>query len=128
MGGLDIVIDDGSHVASDQIASFKTLFPLLAPDGVYIIEDLHAAYCQEFGGGIGREDTMVSFAKNLIDDLHGWYHQADAKSFSSAREQIARIAFYDSIVAIRKILREPPQLVSAGDPARRNRQSGEIGQ
>ena len=82
MGGLDIAIDDGSHVGSDQIASFKALFPLLAPDGVYIIEDVHTAYWHNFGGGIGRSGTIVSFAKDLIDDLNGWYHPAPTNTKS----------------------------------------------
>jgi hypothetical protein len=33
-GPLDIVLDDGSHQAHDQIVSFLTLFPALATDGV----------------------------------------------------------------------------------------------
>jgi hypothetical protein len=117
MGGLDIVVDDGSHVGSDQITSFKALFPLMAPDGVYIIEDVQTAYWREFGGGIGRNGTIVSFAKDLIDDLNGWYHQAPAKSLSTAKNEIGRIAFYDGIVAIRKMTREPPQQIFVGAAA-----------
>jgi cephalosporin hydroxylase len=30
MGGIDVVIDDGSHVAQHQRASFNTLFPMLS--------------------------------------------------------------------------------------------------
>lgn len=43
MGGVDLVLDDGSHVAEHQRASFEMLFPLLADDGLYVIEDLHTA-------------------------------------------------------------------------------------
>lgn len=39
-----IVVDDGSHYANDQIVSFEELFPLLPEGGLYVIEDLHAAY------------------------------------------------------------------------------------
>jgi hypothetical protein len=120
MGGIDIVIDDGSHHGADQIASFKALFPLLAPDGVYIIEDVHAAYWHNFGGGIGRSGTIMSFARDLIDDLHGWYHPTQAKSLATAKEEIGRIAFYDSIIAIRKIARGQPQMVTAGKRTPRN--------
>jgi hypothetical protein len=35
-----IIIDDGSHVAHDMIASFEALFPALAPGGVYVFEDM----------------------------------------------------------------------------------------
>ena len=44
IGQLDIVIDDGSHVNEHVIVSFQTLFPLLADNGIYAIEDLHTAY------------------------------------------------------------------------------------
>ncbi len=38
-GNLDLVIDDASHYYSLTRASFETLFPLLRPGGLYIIED-----------------------------------------------------------------------------------------
>ena len=40
-GNFDIIIDDGSHAAHHQQISLGTLFPYLAPGGVYFIEDLH---------------------------------------------------------------------------------------
>jgi cephalosporin hydroxylase len=36
---LDLVIDDASHMYNQTKASFETLFPLLHPGGLYIIED-----------------------------------------------------------------------------------------
>ena len=118
MGGLDIVIDDGSHIGSDQIASFKALFPLMATDGVYLIEDLQTAYWREYNGGVDREGTIVSFAKDLIDDLNGWYHHSPAKSLATAKTEIGRIAFYNAIVAIRKSAGDSPQTVLTGDAVR----------
>ena len=38
-GPLDLVIDDASHFYGPTLASFETLFPLLTPGGLYIIED-----------------------------------------------------------------------------------------
>jgi SAM-dependent methyltransferase len=38
---VDIVIDDGSHLAEDQIITFEELFPYLRPGGVFLCEDLH---------------------------------------------------------------------------------------
>lgn len=34
------MVDDGSHIAHHMIASFEVLFPMLAPGGVYVFEDL----------------------------------------------------------------------------------------
>ncbi len=37
---FDLIIDDGSHNAQHQVASAKILVPLLAPSGIYVIEDV----------------------------------------------------------------------------------------
>ena len=37
---IDIIIDDGSHQSKHQQITLATLFPALADDGTYIIEDL----------------------------------------------------------------------------------------
>ena len=41
---LDIVIDDGSHKASDQCDSLRFLWPSLKSGGIYLIEDCHQGY------------------------------------------------------------------------------------
>src|ERR1700733_2130778 len=40
-GRPDVVLDDGSHMASHQLASFRALFEAVKDDGLYIIEDMH---------------------------------------------------------------------------------------
>jgi hypothetical protein len=40
-GDLDLIVDDGSHVAEHQITSAQTLLPFLNRNGMYIIEDIH---------------------------------------------------------------------------------------
>jgi hypothetical protein len=47
-GELDLVIDDGSHLEAPTRASFDALFPLLAPGGLYIIEDWAWEHWSEF--------------------------------------------------------------------------------
>jgi len=42
--GFDIIIDDASHVNELTLASFKLYWPLLAPQGIYVIEDLGNSY------------------------------------------------------------------------------------
>jgi hypothetical protein len=39
-GEVDIVIDDASHTSHEQQIALGTLFPFVAPGGLYIIEDL----------------------------------------------------------------------------------------
>ncbi len=43
---LDLVVDDASHFYRETRASFETLFPLLRPGGLYIIEDWGWAHWQ----------------------------------------------------------------------------------
>jgi hypothetical protein len=38
---FDIVIDDGSHIAEQQILTLKNIWPFLAPNGLYVIEDVN---------------------------------------------------------------------------------------
>lgn len=41
--GFDLIVDDGSHMSDDQVASLTFLWPYLKPPyGIYAIEDLHA--------------------------------------------------------------------------------------
>lgn len=47
-GPLDLVIDDASHMYRLTRASFETLFPLLRPGGLYVIEDWAWGHWKEF--------------------------------------------------------------------------------
>jgi hypothetical protein len=55
-----IVIDDGSHAALHIIQSFNILFPLLAPGGVYVIEDLALHF-----GGDEQQVEPILYPHNL---------------------------------------------------------------
>lgn len=115
MGGLDIVIDDGSHVARHQRRSFDTLFPLLEDGGLYVVEDTHTAYWLRYGGGYRRPGSFISLAKGMVDGMHGWYFKSPrGDRFTLAQHQIGSIEFFDSIVAIRKQLHGRPSTVARG--------------
>ncbi len=51
-GPFDIVIDDGSHIPKHVAASFNILFPKLADDGLYVIEDVQTCFWPQFGGSV----------------------------------------------------------------------------
>lgn len=42
-GPWDIIVDDGSHMVSHQVASFETLWPFVNNGGQYIIEDIQTS-------------------------------------------------------------------------------------
>jgi hypothetical protein len=79
-GGVDIVIDDGSHLGRHQIASFEYLYPRLSEDGIYVCEDLLYSYSPEFEGGYRKEGTFIEYTKSLIDRLHAWHLEGDLKT------------------------------------------------
>jgi GT2 family glycosyltransferase len=66
-GGLEIVLDDGSHQSRDIVASFSRYFPLLSTNGLYVVEDLHCSYWGRFGGGLFDPFSAVAFLKRLAD-------------------------------------------------------------
>jgi len=44
----DIILDDGSHIEEHMRLSFKTLWPYLKKDGIYIIEDIQSPIVERF--------------------------------------------------------------------------------
>ncbi len=109
MGGVDIVIDDASHVSAHQIASFKALYPRLDPDGIYVCEDTHAAYWKTFGGGLRRRGTFIEYTKGLIDSLHAWYVDGYAgdRDETFARMTLG-ISVYDSMIVFERRTKDEP--------------------
>ena len=101
MGGIDVVLDDGSHVASHQRASFEVLFPLLSEGGLYIIEDMHTAYWPRFEGGLKRQGTAVEFLKDKIDTIYEHYFEKGLNNDRSMSD-IESIQFFDSIAVVSK--------------------------
>ncbi len=64
---FDIVIDDGSHRSSDIVRSFARYFRHLKDDGIYVVEDMHCGYWEEYEGGCNAPHSSVSFFKRLAD-------------------------------------------------------------
>ena len=112
---FDVILDDGGHTMDQQIVTFRELFPLLKDGGVYLCEDTHTSYLEEFGGGLKRPGTFIELVKNLIDDLHGWYYQEDAAlAANQVCRQVYSLALFDSLVVIEKRFKNPPLSLSMG--------------
>lgn len=111
-GNFDIIIDDGGHMMSQQITSFKELFPHVKSGGLYIIEDLHTSYWLQFGGGVHRRGTAVEFLKGLIDEINYVGYRTARASHRNVdpeilktmdfKDTIESMCFYDSLVVIKK--------------------------
>jgi hypothetical protein len=76
-GKPDIIIDDGSHLASDQIGSLLHLWPHLKPGGYYIVEDTHTSYLSDYRMGLHQPGTTIELLKNVVDDVHAMWHDGE---------------------------------------------------
>jgi cephalosporin hydroxylase len=96
-GAPDIVIDDGSHQMEHLRKTFLLLYPLLSKNGIYCVEDLHTAYWEEYGGGVGKPDTFINLSKQFIDNLNADYSRGALAPDFMTRNTFA-MSFYDSVI------------------------------
>lgn len=103
---LSIIIDDGSHQWDHQIKTFRAAFPLLKPDGLYFIEDLHTSYAAKWAGT--SPISCTEFLKGIVDDV-----MLRGKSFMGTQEignqelsyyehHVEYIHFYKGLAVIKK--------------------------
>ncbi len=100
-GPPDVVLDDGSHRMDDLLASFSHLYPLVSKNGVYMVEDLHTAYWEDFGGGLREPASFINHAKQLVDQLNADHSRGAVEPDRFTRETFA-ISFYDSMAVFEK--------------------------
>jgi len=67
--GYDIIIDDGSHVPEHILKSFKALFPVVRPGGIYVVEVCSFNHFQQFLSMIPTK-VLCGF---LVQDLECGY-------------------------------------------------------
>jgi hypothetical protein len=112
---IDILLDDGGHSMRQQIVSFEELYDAVADDGVYMIEDTHTSYWPEYGGGLRSEGSFLEYTKQLLDQLNAWHVREWANSDKSNFAKSAwSLSWYDSIVAIEKRPKAPPEAKMTG--------------
>lgn len=114
-GPFDVVLDDGGHLSKDQITSFKVLYPQMAANGVYLVEDTHTnlwpSYLRKSGG-----TSFLSFCGQKISELMHWTGQEHlAERFHIPRDRRGPgvpasdfcrttkcMTFYDSVVVFER--------------------------
>ncbi|MBZ0124160.1 MAG: class I SAM-dependent methyltransferase [Roseovarius sp.] len=117
MGGVDIVLDDGSHMMPHVRKTLDILFPLLAQDGLYMIEDLHTAYWPDYKGGFSSRANFFRDLGHIFDDMHRWYH-ARGVSRPGVGDAVSAVHVHDSIAVFEKAPVWPPvhSQVGKADP------------
>jgi hypothetical protein len=104
IGEPDVILDDASHHNLLTPRTFEILFPLLKKGGLYITEDLHTTYWEEYYQGNPdptASGTSMAFFTQLAHQLN---HEGlpaehrDARYFGA----IEYIHFYPQFVIIKK--------------------------
>jgi SAM-dependent methyltransferase len=111
-GRPDVVLDDGSHMMSHMRQSFAHLYGRMSQTGVYMVEDLHAAYWAEFEGGLRREGSFIELCKGLVDELNA-DHARGALAPTEFTRSTLSIHFYDSVAVFergRHLKKHAPQV------------------
>ena len=98
---IDIVLDDGSHIMQHMVSTFDLLFDFVDENGVYLVEDTHTCYWEEYQGGLGRAGSFIEFAKAKIDDLHATQTRG-AVPASNFTRSTSSVTFYDSVIVFEK--------------------------
>jgi hypothetical protein len=100
-GEFDLVIDDGSHRVEHVNKTFEFLYPKIAENGIYFIEDTHAAYWTSHGGSLKEPKSINNVAKRKIDELNAYHVRGDLQPTEFTRITKC-MTCYDSIIVFEK--------------------------
>ena len=120
-GEFDIVIDDGGHTMIQQITTINKVFPFVKEGGVFICEDTHTSYWQDWGGQFNKPNTFLDYSKQLTDYLNKEHISAgliSKKKKDIFGESLNSITFYNSSVVFEKQLNKPFKRVFSHDGLR----------
>jgi len=105
-GPFDVILDDGSHQNAHVVESFGILFDTLAPNGLYIVEDVQTAFFPRFGGSC---DLTAPNSVGLFADL-----AAALVADAAPARAISALWRYHNIIALQKVGSAPrPKTPSA---------------
>jgi cephalosporin hydroxylase len=116
-GEVDVLIEDGGHRMSQQVATFEEIWPVVSNGGVYLTEDLHTNYWDRFGGGFRRPTTFIEYAKALVDQQNAWHSEVPELAVTPLTDTVAGIHTYDSVIVFDKALKSPHDRRTTGTPS-----------
>lgn len=115
MGGLDIVIDDGSHNSRHQRRSFETLFPLLNEDGIYMVEDVEHSYFRKQLGWPMLPNTFVNYSKRSIESMNSIFRGYKKRfMLKGLGADLYSVTFYRSVIVFKKSKITEPKVIRVG--------------
>lgn len=58
---------------TQQTVTFESMFWSVRDGGIYLCEDMHTSYWEEYGGGYLKSDSMIEKSKTLVDTINAWH-------------------------------------------------------
>ena len=80
--------------------SFAYLYPRIAENGVYFVEDMHTSYWEHYDGGLEREGTFIEQSKKMIDELNA--ECSRSMTPTEFTKSTVSMSFYDSCVVFER--------------------------
>lgn len=108
---IDIIIEDGGHLMNQQIVTYEELYDHLNDDGVYLAEDLHTSYWQEYGSFYKNPNSFIEYTKNFIDYINAYHIRENIDLHF--RKTTESIHYYDSVIVLerKKDLEKPTHIL-----------------
>ena len=107
-GGFDIILDDGSHVNTHMVASFRAAWRLLRPGGVYLIEDItkenvRAVHDIILSAAHPYKDGVRVKGHTILDAMYDNAGPACCETApNSVQREIEYVKMYPMMLAIKK--------------------------
>jgi hypothetical protein len=100
---IDVFIDDGGHTMNQQIVTLLSVWPHISDNGVFVCEDTHTSYWEQYGGGLNNSNSFIEFSKNIIDIIHAEHiNMKPPEALYQLFYNLKSISFYDSQVVLQK--------------------------
>jgi hypothetical protein len=103
--GAHIVIDDASHINPLTLKTFQLVWPVLAPGGIYVIEDIESSWCPVDGWASGCDNplnheapTAANIGKHLVNDINAQY----IPHFTGKYTDVESVHFHKNLLIIKK--------------------------
>ena len=97
---FDLIIEDGSHTSSDIVKAFARYFPALKTGGLFVAEDLHCSYWQDYEGGIFHPYSSITFFKHLADMVNHehWGVEKSRSELIAGFKQVLNVDFDETLL------------------------------
>ena len=104
MGGVDIILDDGAHIPSLQIATLKlTYHSLLASGGVYLCEDIvHTQYGEGFTSFVVNQFVLGKTSLSAPRQSNLQVKLMQTKNGTRLAREFDSVSFYSYATVIEK--------------------------